>query len=126
MNKIAICLICKNPNDVWLYFFNEFINHDIYLIIDNNFIDITHYKHNYKNINFIQINENYCFENGYMNSNLFMYKIINGWDKAIYYFSFINNNYDFVWYLEDDVFVYNEKTFDNLNNTYNNIDINIT
>ena len=35
MNK-AVCLITINPNKIFLDFFTQFSNYDIYIIIDNN------------------------------------------------------------------------------------------
>ena len=123
MNKIAFCLICKSPNNIWLDFLNTFTKHDIFIIIDDNDLDISKLVSEFKNIKFIQINNNDCIENGYMNSNLFINKNVNGWDKAIYYFSIVNNNYDYIWYMEDANFFYNEDVLNKLNDKYEKVDL---
>jgi len=43
-------------------------------------------------------------------SSLIFNEII-AWDRALYYFSVINKNYENIWFLEDDVFIYGEETF---------------
>jgi hypothetical protein len=50
-------------------------------------------------------------------------KKITGWEKAIYYFSTINLNYDNIWFIEDDVFFYNENTLLNIDLKYPNADL---
>ena len=36
----CICLICFKPNEIWLDFLATFIKYDIYLIIDDNDMNI--------------------------------------------------------------------------------------
>ncbi len=45
------------------------------------------------------------------------------WDKATYYFSKINNNFDYIWYIEDDVFIPNSNAIYNLDNKYKDYDL---
>jgi len=68
------------------------------MIVDNNDIKLDEFIIKYKNINFIQIENNKCKLNGYINVNFTLNKIISGWDKALYYFGIINNNYDYIWF----------------------------
>jgi hypothetical protein len=66
----------------------------------------------------------FCKNNGYINSNnIGVKKMISGWDKALCYFSLINTNYDYVWFMEDDVFFYDETTIMNIDNKYPSFDI---
>ena len=46
---------------------------------------------------------------GFQLSNLALNKIVSGWDKAICFFSVYEKNYDYVWYIEDDIFFYSEQ-----------------
>jgi hypothetical protein len=78
---------------------------------------------NNTNIEFIKIDDNECFNNGFKNSNFFISKNPSAWDKVFYYFSKININYDYVWILEDDVFVSNNDAFCNLDNKYGHADL---
>ena len=41
-------------------------------------------------------------------------KEIGVWDKALYYFTCCENNYEHIWFFEDDVFFYNLDTILNI------------
>ena len=125
MKKEAICLIVNKPNTIYLDFLNNFVNYEIYVIIDDNTFDHSKkYKNDYKNINLIQITDTYCKISGFINTNkIGVKKIISGWDKALLYFSVINKNHNFVWFIEDDVFLKNEETIMNLDKKYLDYDI---
>jgi hypothetical protein len=118
--KYAIALIVFKPNDIYLSFLNSFIHYDIYIIIDDNSVLYgKQYQDKYKNINFIQIRNIDCKNAGYINSNMVgIKKLISGWDKALYFFTFMNTNYNNIWFIEDDVFFYNETTLSDIDNTY--------
>ena len=74
MKKEAICLIVNKPNTIYLDFLNNFVNYEIYVIIDDNTFDHSKkYKNDYKNINLIQITDTYCKISGFINTN----KILN-------------------------------------------------
>ena len=55
--------------------------------------------------------------------NFCINKKISGWDKAIFYFANINTNYNNVWFIEDDVFLYDENTLLNIDTKYNDSDL---
>jgi hypothetical protein len=123
--KHAIALIVFKPNDIYLSFLNTFIHYDIYIIIDDNSVFYgPNYKTKYRNINFIQIPNVHCRNTGYMNTNMIgIKKHISGWDKALYFFTFINTNYNHIWFIEDDVFFYSETTLTKIDDIYVNYDI---
>jgi hypothetical protein len=125
MNKEALCLIVNKPNKNYLDFLDNFVNYEIYVIIDDNTFDYsTQYKNDYKNINLIQITDIYCKISGFINTNkIGVRKLISGWDKALLYFSVINKKHGFVWFIEDDVFFYNEESILNLDKKYKYYDI---
>jgi hypothetical protein len=52
-----------------------------------------------------------------------MSKQIISWDKALYYFSSINKNYEHVWFIEEDVFFYNEQTIIDIDTKYPTSDL---
>lgn len=118
----SICLICYRPNNIWCDFLNTFRYYQVYIIIDDNDFDINIFKLKYDYINFIKIENKKCNEFNFKNTNYFLRKEISGWDKAIYYFCNENYNYDNVWFMEDDVFFYNEITLINLDKKYDNYD----
>jgi hypothetical protein len=119
----AICLITFIPNKIWCDFLNLFNKYKIFIVVDNNNIDLYEFKNNYKNINFIQIQNEKCKMNGYIDTNFTLNKLISGWDKGLYYFGVEDTNYDFIWFIEDDVFFYNEDTIANIDNQYINDDL---
>ncbi|NDA89673.1 MAG: hypothetical protein EBY20_02005 [Alphaproteobacteria bacterium] len=124
MNDKCICLICYKPSDVWVDFLSKFTKYDVYLIVDDNSKDYKEQYSNFSNINIIQINNEDCKSNGFFNMNyIMMKKDITSWDKSVYYFSTINTKYDKVWFLEDDVFFYDEETLVRLDSTYENSDL---
>ena len=121
MNNSAICLLCVKPNKIHVDFFNSISNYKLFMLCDdkncNSTIDNS-------NIEFIKIDDNECFERGFKNSNFFVNKNPSAWDKVFYYFSKINSHkYDYIWILEDDVFVPNNDAFWNLDNKYGGADL---
>jgi len=104
-HHIALCLVTRTPVDSWLKFLNTFINYDIYVIYDDN----KDYDNKlYSNIKIIKIDNIICMNNGFRHATYRFHRQITAWDKAIYYFSKINTEYEHVWFMEDDVFLYNE------------------
>ena len=123
MNKNCICLICFKPNDIWFDFLSKFTVYDIYIIIDDNSKDYKKQYSKFSNINIIQINDEECKKNGFVNMNFTIKKKITSWEKSIYYFSTINTRYNKLWFFEDDVFFYNEQTLVNIDSNYDNFDL---
>jgi hypothetical protein len=123
MKNNYLCVICFKPNDIWIYFLSTFEKYDIYIVVDDNEIDYKEKYKEFKKINIIQILNEECEKDGYKNINFVIKKNISGWDKAIYYFSKINLLYNYIWFLEDDVFFYNEKTINNIDLKYDNVDL---
>jgi hypothetical protein len=126
--SINICLITYKPNDKLLEFLDTFKNHDVYIIIDDNTIDYTtkYINDKYKNLTFIQIDPKECQDSGFINSSISAMgpsKQIIAWDKALYYISTINTNYSHTWFIEDDVFLYNEEILNTIDSSYPTSDI---
>lgn len=124
MNRSCVCLICFKPNDIWVNFLSKFIKYNVYIIIDDNSKDYREDYSKFKNINIVQIIDDDCRKNGVINMNfLILRKDVSGWEKAVYYFSFVNTVYDNVWFFEDDVFFYSEKTLLDIDSNYNKCDL---
>ena len=117
----AICLITFRPNKIWCDFLDAFSNYKIFIIVDDNHFDLSDFL--YENIVFVKVEYEKCILNGYINSNFTLKKIISGWDKALYYFGIEETDYDFVWFLEDDVFFYNENTIIQIDKQYTSEDL---
>jgi hypothetical protein len=113
--KKAICLITRTPNKIWLEFLNNFENYDIYVLVDDLITDYKDYEQIYANIRFIKITDDECRQHGYIHSSYMptsslVFNEIIAWDRALYYFTNMNTNYQLVWFFEDDVFLYSEET----------------
>ena len=127
-NEKAICIITKNNEIELIKFYSNFKNYDIFFIIDDNekIVNDTQYK----NINFIRLNNSYVENKNYINSSsiyLNFNKVI-GWDKALLFFYEIkqynvSGSYKFIWFLENDVWFFNENTLLNIDNKYENSDL---
>ena len=123
MNTKCVCLICFTPNEIWFDFLSKFTKYDIYIMIDDNSKDYKEEYSNFRNIHVIQIKNEDCKNNGFVDMNFTIRKNITSWEKAIYYFSTINTEYNYVWFFEDDVFFYHEQSLINIDSKYDNSDL---
>jgi len=126
MNNSCICLICHKPNNIYLDFLKTFTSYDIVVVIDDfsiNYYNDEYYQKEYPNFVFVQLDNVNCMENGFQMANLALNKMVSGWDKAIYFFSFYYKEYDYIWYIEDDIFFYNENVFQNIDMKYPDSDL---
>lgn len=123
--KKCVCIITKQPTTTWLDFLNDITAYDVYLLIDDNSINYNFmYGKIYPNIHFIQINNNDCKKHGFTNSSVTTgLPPIIAWDKSLYYFTKLNQTYDHVWFIEDDVFFHSEETLQNVDVKYPDADI---
>jgi len=109
------------PNKIWCDFLNTFSKYKIFIIVDNNEFDLSDFKNTYKNIKFIQIENKTCELHGYIDTNFILNKLISGWDKALYYFG-VEEKCDYVWFLEDDVFLNHEDNLLKIDEQYKSSD----
>ena len=124
--KNAICLITIIPNEELLNFYDKIKNYDIFVIVDNNDYDLSNLKSKFPKFTFVQIHNNECIEHGFQNTHLITYgKNVIGWDKVIYKMCLEKNNYRYMWFVEDDVFIPHEKTLLDIdyNKKYEQIDL---
>jgi len=129
--KNAFCLLVKKPNIIWLNFLETMVNdYDIFICVDiqDNYTEL---KNKYNNIKFIEIDDDICNKSNYINSS-YLFKSIIASDRAFYYFNHINNNYNYIWYCEDDVYFNNVSIIKILDAKYpyadilsNNVTINL-
>ena len=120
--KNAFCLLVRQPNIIWLDFLNTMIDdYDVFICVDilDNYSE---FKNKYNNITFIEINDDTCLKSNYINSSYLFKQVISS-DRALYYFNYINNNYNHIWFCEDDVYFDNVNIIKNLDNKYPNADI---
>jgi len=123
-NKTAFCLLVRKPNIVWLEFLNTFVDdYDVYIVIDDYDNDYDDLINKFEKINFIQISDDECIKNGYINSDYwFYYKQVVSTDRAYYYFNKINNNYSYIWFCEDDIFFNDKNILLELDKKYSHAD----
>jgi hypothetical protein len=79
----------------------------------------------HENITYVQIPDEECIQHGYRWINFIFEtekKQTTSWEKALYYFQ-KNDNYDSVWYIEEDVFIYKEKTLMDIDSKYPTSDL---
>jgi len=118
MNKYIIAFLTVKPPKLFFEFIKELKkpNYDIYVIIDDNNYKI---KEIYNNINIIYINTNESEMIGFKSSVFNKNNIACSRDKALYYFSHKVTNYDYIWLIEEDVFIPTTQTIFNIDNKYN-------
>lgn len=124
MNCVSV--ICRRPNDIWVEFLSKFTNYDVFIVIDDNSIDYKEKYKEYTKVNIVQIDNEECKEAGFTGMCLVdpnIKKEVVAWDKALYYFSTINTNYENIWFIEDDVFFYNEETLMEIDSNNQGVDL---
>lgn len=122
--KTVIAFLTKTPSEDLLKFAGEISEFfDIYVIIDDN-----NYKCKKNNfINLIQIDNDECKKHSFVfletQYNDTSDKNIYCWEKAIYYFNYINTDFDYVWFIEEDVFISSIEAIIKLENKCDNYDL---
>ena len=76
-------------------------------------------------IKFIYIEDTVCSNLGFKYSCKYVSfsKDVVAWDKALYYFGCINTTYDFVWLMEDDIYIPSVTLLCNMTSQYSNNDL---
>lgn len=129
MVKYAFILLCRSVNEISLKmiqimtFLDKYKNYDFYVMIDNNDQKINQLQQRYPKIKLLQINDQECASKGYHHMTFTITKTPGSWDKAYYYFSELNDNYDFIWFIEDDVFIPYPLTIYNIDQNHPNYDL---
>jgi hypothetical protein len=117
-----ICFLTVRPCSLFYDFCKKLKNNvtDVYICIDDNKYEIPNYD-GYLNI--IKLDNKICEESGYKST---VYKFNNkacSRDKALYYFCKNNINYDYLWFIEEDVFIPDVNTIEYINNKYKDGDL---
>ena len=122
MCKYIICFLTVSPCELFYNFSKTLKNNntDVYICIDNNNYDIPNYD-NY--INIIKLDNHLCEEAGFKSSVLWLDNKSCSRDKALYYFCKNNLEYEYIWFIEEDVFIPSIHTIENINNKYNTGDL---
>ena len=126
----AYAFLTKKPNNTLIKFAEDLYDKykfDIYIFVDDNNYTLDKSK----KINFIQIDNDECLNNNIrFTQEPFLYnviknqgKIVNSWDKAVYYFAYLNIDYNYVWFIEDDVFIGSIDALNYIDNKYPKYDL---
>lgn len=107
-NKVAIAFLTKYPKQGTLDFAKTVAKQtsfDVYVVVDD--MEVVKATHN---VTVIQLEDEYCIKNHYFNSNIsdkatHIAKNPIAFDKFLFHFCKLNQQYDFVWVFEDDVFI---------------------
>lgn len=127
----AIAICCWQPDIRQVKFYSQIEGYDIYFIYDNVSFILSEYFKSFTNIKFISIQDFDAIQAGYSyshSSNFMKYylktkRICFSLDKALYYFCELNETYDQVWFIEDDVFVPSIHTLQYIDTKYDTIDL---
>lgn len=127
LKKRAICLLCASYNKKYLEYVNKtyenYTNeYDIYVCIDKIDTIKSDYK-KYKNLNILFIDRKTSENQGFKGSVLYFLDRACSRDKSLYYFCMINKSYEYVWFIEDDVYFKDSNNIKRLDDRYpENID----
>jgi len=124
--KKAICILSVNAKNEVFSFAEQLKNddYDVFVCIDNNKSILPEY--NKEIINIIKFSDEECKEcedNYFFGSVVYTSNRACSRDKALYYFCKVKNNYDFVWFLEEDVFVPTKYTIIKIDDKYKHSDL---
>lgn len=115
--KTAVAYLCVTPTESQLVFYKETSTyHDVYVVCDSN-KNIEEMGSKYPELTFVWVEEEECIAHGFANACV-KYKPATSWEKALYYLTKTNIQNDYVWFIEDDVFVPASNTLAKLDEKY--------
>jgi hypothetical protein len=129
--NVAVAILCKNPSRGTLDFASLIgikTKFNVYVVVDD-IIDTIDAKKLYRpKVTFINYKDIVCVDNGYINSNIgadvtHIKKNPIAYDKALLHFCKLDTSYDFVWFLEDDVFLTDANVLNTLTDKYSKYDL---
>jgi hypothetical protein len=104
-NKFALCVLTVTPLSHVVERLERLARSahgvDVYMMCDR-----THANETVNGIRYIHVTDEESANNGYVNAACgTIDKECTAWDKAMYHFTKVDTSYEFVWFLEDDVYV---------------------
>ena len=127
MTVILKCFLTVTPNALFYDFVKQFPDlNNTYICIDNNNYNIPNFDNK---VHIIKVNEKECIEHGFHST---LTSLIDGknWagkagsrDKALYFFYKNKIKYDYIWFLEEDVFIPTINTIKNIDDKYGDFDL---
>jgi len=134
----SICLLTYRPEINWLRFLNSLTDsYSVSILVDDNSYNTSFLSKEFPLLNFIQVEDSLCIEAGLYTLNPMspakeyddLVEVLEGkkenrptaWDKAFYYFS--KKEIDYIWFIEDDVFISTREALIEIDNKYKEIDL---
>ncbi|CAF4622730.1 unnamed protein product, partial [Rotaria socialis] len=123
----ALCYLSYRPAAELLEFAQQLAEDaiqygvEIFIMVDDNNFNISAINTS-SNVRLLQISREKCLRHNYhkaINTGG-TWQYITSWDKALLYFCALNQNYSFVWFLEEDVFIPSVQAFRSLHELYSN------
>ena len=118
-----ICVLAVRPCIKTYNFFKEIklnSNYEIFIVIDDNNYNIPDYDGVVK---IIKVDNNECESNGFHSCILWLNNKCCSRDKALYYFTKNSIDYNYIWFIEEDVFIPNINTIKNIDDKYKTGDL---
>jgi hypothetical protein len=113
-----ICLLSVRPCIQTYNFFKDIklnSSYEVFIVIDDNTYDIPGYDGIVK---VIKIDNIECEQNGFKSCVLWLNNIACSRDKALYYFTKEDIDYNHIWFVEEDVFIPSIQTIERIDNKY--------
>ena len=113
-----ICLLSVRPSIETYNFFKSIkvnTQYEVYIVIDDNNYNIPNYD---GVVNVIKINNSECELSGFKSTVLWLDNKACSRDKALYYFTNGSIDYKYIWFVEEDVFIPNIHTIENIDKKY--------
>ena len=112
-----ICFLTLRPSKLFYQFCKKLINtkYDIYICIDDNSYNIPGCD---DTIKIIKVDNNECEKAGFKSSVLYFQNQACSRDKALYYFCKNEIDYQYIWFIEEDVFLPTADIISKLDNKY--------
>lgn len=125
MSNIIKCFLTVTPSEKFYNFIKKLPDiNNIYICIDNNHYNIPNYD---GKIKIIKIDNNESISNGFHSTLTSFGEHWTGRagsrDKALYYFYKNDINYDYMWFIEEDVFIPTIETIKNIDIKYPDNDL---
>jgi len=120
--KNIICLLSVRPCIKTFNFYKSIklnTQYDVYIVIDDNNYNIPECD----DIKIIKIDNNECENNGFKSAVLWLDNKACSRDKALYYFTKEDIDYNYIWFVEEDVFIPSIYTIENIDKKYGSHDL---
>ncbi len=121
----CVCVVSHHFHIEWIKFLNTFKTYDTYFVVDDNKQHFNYLQKKYPAVKILQMESSNCEISGFKNliADVYPKKTVSAWEKAIYYFSQINREYEFIWFFEADTFFYNEQTLEQIDDKHQTEDL---